>query len=390
LNLKNKEIRDDTVNICIKKVTKDNFKEIENLWLSLESNSGPCFFLSWKWISTWFNQLKKTHKSFLLTAVQNNTVVGLGIFVERNNIRHKLLKSRQWLLHRTGDEALDQIWIENNDFLIRKENRAEISHAIWQHLTKEQNQVDEFVINLVNKTTFNKIDNQINKFSFIQSHHDFGYRVSLHNHENAASYMISLSKNSRNQIKRSNKLLAKYGEITFNVIFNRESQLELLNEAQQWHTDKWENTATASGFTNTNFVNFHKNLILSSSTSAQTFVAKLTVNGELFGCLYCFVQNKSVYYYLSCLKPMKDNKIKLGLMMHTLLIEWLILNKNEYTDYDFLAGDVRYKRSLSSDKDEYAQVIIQKNVLKFKIENAAILLKRRIKHTFKKLQKTIN
>jgi len=372
----------------VKEISKSDLEAIEQYWLELEHRSNPSFFLSWKWISTWLKQLNKTHQSFLLTAIQNKTVVGLGIFVERNSTRHKLLKSKQWFLHRTGDEAIDQIWIENNGFLIQGKDKVEISQAIWQYLTTQQNQVDEFVINLAKKATFGTIPTRVNNFNLIQSHHDIGHSVYLNNHTNIASYLAALSKNSRNQIKRSRKLLAMHGEIAFNVVFNQKSQLKLLKDAQQWHINKWANTATPSGFSNTSFVNFHQELIQSTYPSVHTFMAELTIDKELAGCLYCFVQNKIVYYYLSCLKPIKDNRIKLGLVMHTLLIEWMIQNKDECTGYDFLAGDARYKRSLSNSEDEYLQVIMQKNVLKFKVENSAILLKNLIKRTFEKLQKT--
>jgi CelD/BcsL family acetyltransferase involved in cellulose biosynthesis len=57
------------------------------------------------------------------------------------------------------------------------------------------------------------------------------------------------------------------------------------------------------------------------------------------------------------------------LIMHILMIEWLITENKHYNEYDFLAGDARYKSSLSTVKDEYLKLTLQRNSIKFLIEN---------------------
>ena len=55
--------------------------------------------------------------------------------------------------------------------------------------------------------------------------------------------------------------------------------------------------------------------------------------------------------------------------MHILMIEWLISKNSHYSEYDFLAGDARYKSSLPTVKDEYLKLTLQRNTIKFLIEN---------------------
>jgi len=69
--------------------------------------------------------------------------------------------------------------------------------------------------------------------------------------------------------------------------------------------------------------------------------------------------------------------------MHNYVIKWLMENKQDVNAYDFLAGDARYKRSLSNAEDNYSLVLIQKKRLKFTIENALKALMKKVNSIFK-------
>ena len=61
-------------------------------------------------------------------------------------------------------------------------------------------------------------------------------------------------------------------------------------------------------------------------------------------------------------------KLKPGLIAHHKAIEF---NYEEgMSMYNFLASDDRYKRSLSTNKDELLWVSLQKDELRFRLENA--------------------
>jgi CelD/BcsL family acetyltransferase involved in cellulose biosynthesis len=69
------------------------------------------------------------------------------------------------------------------------------------------------------------------------------------------------------------------------------------------------------------------------------------LRAEGVGVLYNFVDRGRVYFYQSGFHYSPDNRLKPGLVMHYLAVEHCLSNP-ELAEYDFLAGDSQYKRSL--------------------------------------------
>mgnify|MGYP000343733394 CR=1 FL=1 len=373
MNLKNHQtstIGKGSVQVNVERICTKNFNTLKEQWLQLEQHANTDFFLSWKWIECWLKTIDDNQKIYLVKAKNNNAIVGLGVFVEHNIVRHNLIASKQWFLHRTGRENKDQIWIENNGFLLNDTYKVEVHDAMWQFLLNHKSNVDEFIVHVAKKSSDINWDITHKKYHTINQQQELGYKIPLAGLDCVNDYLTQISKNTRQQFKRSIKHLALQGEIEFSVIENPQEQIEVLEETKHWHIKKWQSTSTPSGFENKEFCQFHNSLLNTTHPTASTVVATLTVDKEIMGCIYCLSENGTIYFYLSCIKPIDNNKVKLGLIMHISMVEWLISQGNIYSEYDFLAGDARYKRSLSSVKNEYLKLIIQKNHLKFTLELA--------------------
>ncbi|MBU2924927.1 GNAT family N-acetyltransferase [Colwellia sp. 1_MG-2023] len=380
MNLKKAQFELDNIHITILPLIPEKIEQLKKSWLRLESIASPSFFLTWRWIGSWLEQIKNTSKLILVEATQNDRTVALGIFIEKDTTKYGLFKRKQWYLHRTGNDCKDQIWIENNTFLTTNENKDVIIQAIWQTLLSHYNHVDEFIIAINNDQPSKEQLSCTNKYSIIKNNTENGYFITLDKINTIDDYFSSLSKSTRKQLKRSHTLLTQQNEFKFSVTIAPEQQTQILSKCQQWHIDKWKDTETPSGFTNPQFTGFHKNLIHSDHTTSNTVVASLMINNELYGCLYCFLNHNCAYFYLSALKPIADNRIKLGLSLHALFIQWLIENKPNIKKYDFLAGEARYKQSLSNQKNEHCYLVIQKESIKFKLENLLINLKNKLQN----------
>jgi len=310
----------------------NDFKTLEQQWLQLEQSATTSFFLSWKWIRYWLKSIDDDQKIHLVTAQKDKDILGLGIFVEQCIVRHNFIPSKQWYLHRTGRDNKDQIWIENNGFLMSELNKDEIHNAMWQHLLKHKNNVDEFIVYVVKKPLFDNLKIPNKKHNKFNQQIEFGYKIQLAEFSCLNDYLSQVSKNTRQQFNRSIKHLEKQGDIKFTIINKHQEQIKALDNTKHWHINKWHETSTPSGFENTEFSQFHNNLLKSTHPTASTLMATLTLNNQPISCLYCFTDEKKVYFYLSCIKPMTDNKIKLGLIMHISMIEWLILQSNQYNE----------------------------------------------------------
>ncbi len=389
MNVKNKQIELNTIQITIRPLLSKQINSLKEKWLELETKSSPAFFLSWKWIGPWLKQVSESEKLILVQASNQNQTVGLGVFVEQITRRHKLLRSKQWFLHKSGINSNDQIWIENNNFLTINENKDLIIQTIWKTLLLQHNNVDEFIIAMYHDKAEQLKYPLILGYKTTTTYTENGYYLNLENIFTLDDYLSSLSKNTRKQIKRSFKLLSQLGEYEFSVAQRPEKQTKILDQCKQWHISKWQKTNTPSGFTNPTFTKFHHELLNEDHIMSKTIVASLKVNNEVAGCLYCFIDNDCAYFYLSAFKPVEDNRIKLGLGLHTLFIQWLIENRPDIKKYDFLAGEARYKKSLASDQDNHCYVVVQKDLLKFKLEKLLKGVKSRIKSKLKAFTNTL-
>jgi CelD/BcsL family acetyltransferase involved in cellulose biosynthesis len=97
--------------------------------------------------------------------------------------------------------------------------------------------------------------------------------------------------------------------------------------------------------------------------------------GGTIGCLYNFLFRGRVYAYQSGLAYSPDNRLKPGLVSHDEAME--LNRKAGARVYDFLAGEARYKASLSTGVAQLSWVVVQRPRFDFKLEEAIRSLKRR-------------
>lgn len=368
----------DNVNISINRLSIEDFTEVKYKWHALEQESEPQFFLSAKWILPWLQQILPNKTAYLMQVEYEKDILALGIFVETKIRRNVFIHSTQWHLHRTGVEKFDQIWIENNNFLINTHYKKKLIPLIWYWLESNINHVDEFVVNLHKDEYNHALINSTKSHHVINTENENGFFINLEPFSNLENFLASTSRNTRQKINKSIKLLKEQGDLNFAINFDAETQIEIINKTKQWHIKKWQHTSTPSGFLNPLFVQFHQLLIKESNPEAKSFVVKLSLNTEIIACLYGFIQRDTCYFYLSNIKPINDNRIKLGLTLHCFLIDHLTCNMKNIVKYDFLAGASQYKKSLSNGVDNYSRLIIQRKCFQFIIEKKLKTLKTRL------------
>jgi CelD/BcsL family acetyltransferase involved in cellulose biosynthesis len=321
-------------------------EQLGEKWLVLERDSDCSVFLSWLWIGNWLDVV--TDKLFLVEAYHDDKVVGLGFFVETTRKVFGCLPIKQWWLHRTGIQQQDQMWIEYNDFLLDESCSIAVKEEMIKAVTDLDPSVKEVIIGLSASERLDCFSNYFAKLNFLEvsTVETSGYLVSLSS-SNDDYLNKTLSKNTRLQISRSKKILQSQGDLSFEVFSNPQKIAELYPKIASIHIDKWKDTNEGSGFSNPIFEGFHKAIAL-SNTNNMVQVAVLTLDEVELGYLVNFVYNNRVYFYLSALQENADNKVKIGMTLHSEAIQYYTQQGIE--SYDFLGGDARYKKSLSNEK----------------------------------------
>ncbi|MCG8535835.1 MAG: GNAT family N-acetyltransferase [Pseudomonadales bacterium] len=336
-------------------------------WRALEQQSDASVFLSWQWIGVWLEAYKPN--ALLLKLEGQNGILGLGLVVISEQRRHVVLSSRCLRLHQTGVPSQDQIWIEYNGFLALAGHQDQVDRAFIAFVCDQLPQWDEFMVGAIDQAQAERYG----QLSGLHSHLRWEapcYGVDLAElNEGDAEYLETLSKNTRHQIRRSERLYREQGAIELVRPDSAAEALVFFDQIGPLHLAKWEHQPGASGFTNPDFVQFHRKMIERSWGSGGVDLVQLRVGGETIVTFYNLLYRKVVYFYLSGIRPETDNRLKPGLLAHSLCIEDYRSRQFEY--YDFMGGEERYKSNLGRRRQQLVQVALQKERLKFKLERVA-------------------
>jgi len=346
----------------------NHINELEAIWLDLQERSDCHYFLTWGWLGSWLKQVKQPFH--LLQAKIQNQIVGLAVIFEKERKVFGLLHKTQWWLNRTGDEKFDQSWIEYNDILVDKRYGNEIKKILVLFISK-QTQWSEFIVGMLSSETEDRLNSLAYKKRYIIE--DYGYQVNLK--DITSSYRLEvLSRNTRQKINQTHRLLSQQGCLNFNVIITQKQKLQKLNSIVAFHVNKWKNTDTPSGFENPIFLNCFE----AQLKNEHSEIAELTLNNKPVAYLINYLYKGRVYFYLSALSDEFEGKIKLGMYLHCLTIEYY--REKKLTYYDFLAGKSRYKQSLSNSSYTHNMCCFYKDSLLLGSESRLKKLKNKFEH----------
>lgn len=336
-------------------------------WLELEGRASPTVFLSWQWLGHWLNVYQP--QAWVLRVTENDRLIGLGLIVETDERRHGVLKSRCLRLHQTGHKLLDQIWIEYNGFLAENGMEKAVADACMQYLCSSMPHWDEFVIGAIDA-------DEADHYAQITGLHKHlrweapCYGVDLVElRKTGERYLDKLSRNTRYQINRSYRLYQQHGEVRLVRPDSVEEALAMFDRIGPKHLERWGAGTDESGFANPDFVRFHRELIRFQWAEGGIDLVALMAGDKEIASFYNLVYSQVVYFYLGSVQVEKDNKLKPGLLGHSLCIEDYRHHGFHY--YDFMGGDERYKSTLGKLHRHLVQISLQRDRFKLKLEDVA-------------------
>ncbi len=342
-------------------------KQLRNDWLDLEGRASPTVFLSWQWLGHWLDVYQP--RASVMRVWERERLVGLGLVVETDERRHGVLKSRCLRLHQTGHKLLDQIWIEYNGFLAEHGREDAVAEACLQHLCNSMPDWDEFVIGAIDAE-----DGE--RFARITSLHKHlrweapCYGVDLDElRSSGEKYLATLSRNTRHQINRCYRLYRDYGEVALVRPDSVDEALALFDRIGPRHLGRWGSGPDQSGFANPDFVRFHRELIYFQWPQGGVDLISVMAGDKEIASFYNLTYNQVVYFYLGGMQIEADNRLKPGLLGHSLCIEDYRHHGFHY--YDFMGGDERYKSTLGRLHRHLVQITLQRARFKLKLEDVA-------------------
>lgn len=298
-------------------------------------------FLAPTWQKSWLNSLQ--HLPQIVIFSDQDRPIGYVLLGKHTPISG--LPFYIALVNQTGQQAQDQVWIEFNNIICNKKHRRACIDALCRLLLSNFGCL-RITISMCEYTSDWLAVCEANNIAVTRQPHA-AYRTHLPPTHDFDAFYQAFSSNTRYQLRRARREAEnRLGAITFTAASPSQQQA-FLAELAKFHILKWGKTIEGSGFNNPMFMAHHKALITNNPN--QCCIVKLQAGSEILGYSYYLMQDNTVYFYCSGVNELvADNKIKPGYLLHLYAMQHFA--KEGYQVYDFMAGDFRYKQSLSNER----------------------------------------
>jgi CelD/BcsL family acetyltransferase involved in cellulose biosynthesis len=314
-------------------------------WRDLESRADASFFQTWTWIGC--HAAERYDDPVLLDARRAGRTVALGLF----NRRRGWLTDTLWL-HEIGSPQLDSLFIEHNGLLTHAAATAEANEALHAACLAAARQVAlagrprarRLILSGVDATHLRAATANGTVSGLTTRQAPALDLATLR--RNGLGHEDVLSANTRAQLRRSLRGYAAIGALAVRRAADAPEAHRFLDELAKLHQATWQRRGRAGAFADPHFASFHHALIDRALPRGEIELWRISAGPAVIGYLYNFQHRGRILAYQSGFDyALADRRAKPGLTCHHLVIEKSLTA--ERICYDFLAGDDRYKRSLS-------------------------------------------
>jgi CelD/BcsL family acetyltransferase involved in cellulose biosynthesis len=352
---------------------------VSDTWAALARESPhSSFFLSLSWVDSWMRVFgEPLEPKVLLFRDGKREVSGMCLFV----VRHEPVgpfRLRRAYLNTAGEDEADETCVEYNALLCKAEFEREVVAAFASYAQEQS--WDELVFNGMGPgPILTALQDADYAATMVSNNQRSAYFVPLASLGGPAkdSYVDSLSRSTREQIRRSVKIYEARGPIEVRAAVDLRDAHSALNDLAEFHQAAWKARGKDGIFASPRLLSFHRHLIDAAFPQVGVQLLRVTVGGDLLAVLYHFLHAGRVHFYQSGIKYEEDNRLKPGLVAHSRAVEFY--RNAGYSEYDFLAGNSRYKQSLSTSHRSVAWLTYRRPSLKVKTIEALRSVRRRFR-----------
>jgi CelD/BcsL family acetyltransferase involved in cellulose biosynthesis len=312
-----------------------------NTWTRLDAVGAHSFFVTWPWIGTWLRCLPHPPQTMLLRATQGDETVGLAVLTLKRSTRRGISVKQAWL-NTTGDPAYDCITIEHNGFASSDVGIDELWAAFGDWVSGGVPAADEFVLNAVDHQVPFRASNQLTT-----ERSDSGYRTPLANFSTLEGFISSLSRNSRQQLRRSIRAYERSAPLSIEIAKDSQRALEFFAQMKLLHVRSWTRRQHKHAFDSPFFETFHRSLIRRGAGSGSVHLVRVSAGDRAIGYLYNFLRDGTVSSYQSGFED-TEKRLRPGYVCHALAIAHYAATGMTY--YDFLGGANGLKQSFAPEQ----------------------------------------
>jgi len=331
---------------------------VAEIWEDLETRlANSSIACSWDWTGTWLKYYGDLVPHYFAVGECAGLPCGVALVSQGVDRQCGPFRVRSRHLGTAGEPDADSVCVEYNRLLVTPENRDAFASALVAAIRHETNW-DELILDGFAPEDAEPL---LRAEPSLVAERRVCCAVDLRAaNETGGEIIAALKANTQKKIRRS---LRGFGVIQTEWADTVEQAIDILNELIDLHQQRWEGIGEPGSFSSGRFVAFHRELVprLLAKRAVLLFRAR-SASGTL-GCLYSFIEHGRVLFYQSGLAAVDDNKLKPGLVTHALCMQGCM--ERGLTEYNFLAGNSRYKQELSTVEQELVWAAARQRRMKF-------------------------
>jgi CelD/BcsL family acetyltransferase involved in cellulose biosynthesis len=317
------------------------FASMQLEWNSLlEQSLNPSFFLSYEWISSWWQIFGEGCTLFIIEVRDEaGALLAIAPLCIQQQFVFKCIPYRSLRVIGTNQANPDYL-----GFIVHKDHGADAIDSILQFIEERKDQWDELDLESL------PVENESSQYIIQKLNKDAGL-LYLNNDQSIMyialpqdieTYLGSFSSKHRYNLRRRFRQFSQNYNGQLGKAETVESALHVLDRLFHLHHLRAAAVGRTEAFTDPRIRQLHADFIRKHFDSGRIHLYYLQIGDCLEACLYGFQYGEQFNFYQMGYNPAFDH-ISLGTTMMLKSIEFGIMNKFRY--FDFLRGEEAYKRS---------------------------------------------
>jgi len=327
----------------------DDTAEFLTRWTALyRCAQNPSFYQSPAWMTAWLESAGRA-ALYEIEASREGRTLMMGV-VGAGPRRPAVFGLKEIRLQETGEAALDDIYVEYNDFLMAPDADAALRRDVIDALAQEAQEFSDADA-IVFRNIRSPLAEAARKWATSHAWNCVTLReqpvfvVDLGAIRNAGGdFLASLGGSFKTKLRRAMTGYEQRGALSCHVASTEVEQSAAWEKLAALHQASWRARGKPGSFANQKLVAFHQNLQRHAGEAVHLF--EVRCGAETIGVLYNFIHEKRVLNYQSGFKFEDDNKLTPGFVCHALACQYYL--EAGFDIYDLLAGEADYKQRLGA------------------------------------------
>ena len=327
-------------------------------WADLAPRAAnPSPYRSAAWMAAWLPLAAERCALRVARAEADGRTVALGVFGVR---RGRPFQGQGARLFEAGAPALDDAYVEYNDAWLAEDAPQDARRALLSAVltrTRAQSVVLRNAVPALRQAALAAGRDRAWVVRVVSESPCYGA---------ALGAPPPLSRNARQQAARSRRLYEARGPVAIEAARTPRARAAAFERLTALHEGVWRARGQAGAFTPA-VRRLHEAFLAREDAPAEILTVR--AGDQAIGALYNLTCGGTVHNYQSGFAPEADNRLKPGLTCHLAAMDHY--RQRGFWDYDLMAGDSRYKRSLGVAHKRLSTIELERPSLRQRLRGVA-------------------